>query len=145
MNDSEPKNIPFDDGWTLREHQDKRPTIAQGVIRKKPFNRSLQDKHNETTQQLFQRRRVEIPTGIDGMGDDFFIDPEDAPIIRSDFPDAVYNFDRANEGVRSLPTVEKGGASIIFHDTDADLVKRGGKPDHRIKQQDYSFAYTPGS
>lgn len=143
--ENEPTNVDSDDGWTLRVGQDIPATIIQGVIRKKPFHRGLPVKIGETPTRLTQLRRIEIPTGIDGLGDDFFTGPEDAPIIRSDFLDAVCVFDRANEGGRSLQTVEKDGASIIYHDTDADIIKRGGDPGHRIEQPDDSFAYKPGS
>lgn len=145
MKDVEPKNEPFDDGWVPEELRSEPPTIAQGVIRKNPFKKGITVKIGSTQERFPQRRRVEILTGIDGNGDDFFISPDDAPIIRSDFPDAVCVFDRANEGPRSLQTVEKGGASIIYHDTDADIEKRGGKQNHHIEKPESSFAYKPGS
>lgn len=143
--ENEPTNKTLDDGWTPRAGQDILPTIAQGVIRKKPFHRVLPVQIGETPKRLSQLRRVEIPTGIDGLGDDFFTGPKDAPIIRSDFPNTMCVFDTANEGSRALLTVEKDGASIIYHNTDADIIKRGGNPGHRIKQPDFSFAYKPGS
>lgn len=150
MNDSEPKNIPFDDGWTPREDQDKRPTIAQNVLHGNPFHRGLPIELGESDEKVSQTRRVGVVAGTDGVGDDFFIAAEDAPTTPSDFPDAPLAqagnlFDRAHEGPRSLKTVRGAGASTVFFDTDAAIEERGGKPDHRIEQPAYSFAYTPGS
>lgn len=150
MNDSEPKNIPFDDDWTPREDQDKRPTIAQDVLHGHPFHRGLAIDLGESEEKVPQTRRVGVVAGIDEVGDDFFIAAKDAPTTPSDYPDAPLAqagnlFDRANEGPRSLNTVRKAGASTVFFDIDAAIEEGGGKPDHRIEQPDHSFAYTPGS
>lgn len=143
MNDSEPVNEAYDDGWTSREHQDIPPIIVDGVLHGAPYRIRLDG-------TIFQQRRVGVVAGRDGLNDNFFIAANNAPTTPSDFPDvplaqAGNLYDVANEGRRSRKTVLRASASTIFFDTDAAIEERGGKPDHRIEQPDDSFAYTPGS
>lgn len=149
MNDSEPINVDFDDSWTAREDQDKRPTIAQGVLHGHPFHRGLPIELGKSEEKVPQTRRAGVLAGINEMGDDYFTAANDAHTTPSDYPDAPLAqagnlFDRANEGTRSLITVLRAGASTVFFDTDAKIRQNGGDPGHHIVKPKSSFAYKRG-
>lgn len=136
--DIKPINIPFDDGWTLREHQDAAAVTTQGVLHGNPFQR-------EVLNDISQERRVSIVAGRNG-NQDIFVPAKDAPIVPSDFPEAPLAqagtlFDMAEEGSPSLATARKAGASTVFVDTDEAIKARGGDPDYKISKPDKSFAY----
>lgn len=142
MNDSEPVNEAYDDGWTPRGDQDVPPIIANSVLHGAPYRIRLDG-------TIFQQRRVGVVAGINEMGDDYFTAANDAHTTPSDYPDAPLAqagnlFDRANEGTRSLITVLRAGASTVFFDTDAKIRQNGGDPGHHIVKPKSSFAYKRG-